>query len=156
MKCNKDEDVTAREIVEQTLTEKNITRAQKYSLKPQNLFPDFDGISQFIEIINVNFAYQKKKTTGEMDFHGILSVESLADGETIKNITEDLLKLFIVKKNLHGVKLLTPEEAMSALNWEAFLKKSNFFIKTNACFVPDSVSTCSKVDKLGVQDSCPI
>ncbi|KAG5591174.1 hypothetical protein H5410_041688 [Solanum commersonii] len=92
-----------------------------------------------------------------MDFHDILSVESLADGETIKNITEDLLKLFI------GVKLLTPEEAMSALTWEAFLKKSNLFIKTNACFVPNLVSTCSKVDKLikryawlGVQDSCPI
>ncbi|KAG5591178.1 hypothetical protein H5410_041692 [Solanum commersonii] len=89
-----------------------------------------------------------------MDFHGILSVDSLADGETIKKHYRRISQTLHCDKNLHirgngrGVKLLTPKETMSALNWEAFLKKSNLFIKTNACFVPDSIPTCSKVDKL--------
>ncbi|KAH0642282.1 hypothetical protein KY290_033882 [Solanum tuberosum] len=101
MKCNKDEEVTAREIVEQKLTEKDITGAQMFDLKPQNLFLDFAGISQFIEIINVNFDHQKKKTTGEMDFHGILSVESLADGETTKKHYRRLAQTLHCDKNLH-------------------------------------------------------
>ncbi|MCD7450093.1 hypothetical protein HAX54_003511 [Datura stramonium] len=48
------------------------------------------------------------------------------------------------------------EAAVSALNREAFMKKSNLFMKTDAGtkgFVPDSVSTCSKADRLIRQHS---
>ncbi|KAG5591171.1 hypothetical protein H5410_041685 [Solanum commersonii] len=107
MKCNKDEDVTAREIVEQKLTEKDIARAQKFALKAHNLFPDFDGISKFIKIINVYCSHQKKKkTTGEVDTHGRL----LSD--RTKRMTYDNKNGSFASR----VKLLTPKEAMSALN----------------------------------------
>ncbi|XP_015166020.1 uncharacterized protein [Solanum tuberosum] len=123
MKCNKDEDVTAREIVEQKLTEKDIARAQKFALKAHNLFPDFDGISKFVKIINVYYSHQKKKkTTGEVDIHGILFGKGVlkvifgAGRLLLSDITKRM-----TYDNKHGssasrVKLLTPKEAMSALN----------------------------------------
>ncbi|WMV42251.1 hypothetical protein MTR67_035636 [Solanum verrucosum] len=102
MKCNKDEDVTAREIVEQKLTEKDIARAQKFALKAHNLFPDFDGICKFIKSINVYCSHQKKKkTTGEVDIHGILFVESSADDETIKKHYRRLAQTLHYDNNLY-------------------------------------------------------
>ncbi|KAJ8554019.1 hypothetical protein K7X08_024697 [Anisodus acutangulus] len=83
MECNKDEAVKAKEIAEQKLTEKDIAGAQKFALKARNLFPGLDGLSQFLEVINVYVAHEKK-INGEVDFYGILSVEPSADDETIR------------------------------------------------------------------------
>ncbi|XP_049393138.1 uncharacterized protein LOC125857571 [Solanum stenotomum] len=83
MECNKDEAVRAKEIAEQKLTEKDIAGAQKFALKAQNLFPGLDGLSQFLEVVNVYVAHEKK-TDGEVDFYSVLSVEPSADEETIR------------------------------------------------------------------------
>ncbi|XP_009783565.1 uncharacterized protein LOC107813853 [Nicotiana tabacum] len=83
MECNKDEAVKAKEIAERKLTEKDIAGAQKFALKARNLFPDLDGLSQFLEVVNVYVAYEKK-INGEVDFYGILSVDPSADDETIR------------------------------------------------------------------------
>ncbi|XP_055827146.1 uncharacterized protein LOC129895449 [Solanum dulcamara] len=83
MECNKDEAVRAKEIAEQKLTEKDIAGAQKFALKAQNLFPGLDGLSQFLEVVNVYVAHEKK-IDGEVDFYSVLSVEPSADEETIR------------------------------------------------------------------------
>ncbi|XP_059304144.1 uncharacterized protein LOC132056097 [Lycium ferocissimum] len=83
MECYKDEAVKAKEIAEQKLTEKDIAGALKFALKARNLFPGLDGLSQFLEVINVYVAHEKK-INGEVDFYGILSVEPSADDETIR------------------------------------------------------------------------
>ncbi|XP_059304126.1 uncharacterized protein LOC132056087 [Lycium ferocissimum] len=82
MECNKDEAARAKEIAEQKLTERDIAGAQRFALKAQNLFPGLDGLSQFLEVVNVYVAYEKK-VHGEVDFYGFLSVDSSADDETI-------------------------------------------------------------------------
>lgn len=83
MECNKDEAIRAKEIAEQKLTMKDITGAQKFALKAQNLFPGLDGLSQFLEVVNVYVAHEKK-TDGEVDFYSVLSVEPSAEEETIR------------------------------------------------------------------------
>ncbi|PHT28064.1 hypothetical protein CQW23_32341 [Capsicum baccatum] len=83
MECNKDEAVRAKTIAEQKLAEKDIAGAQKFALKAQNLFPGLDGLSQFLEVVAVYVAYEKK-TDGEVDIYGVLSVEPSADNETIR------------------------------------------------------------------------
>ncbi|XP_009623439.1 uncharacterized protein [Nicotiana tomentosiformis] len=83
MECNKDEAVKAKEIAERKLTEKDIAGAQKFALKARNLFPGLDGLSQFLEVVNVYVAYEKK-INGEVDFYSILSVDPSADDETIR------------------------------------------------------------------------
>ncbi|MCE3051759.1 hypothetical protein HAX54_050713 [Datura stramonium] len=83
MECNKDEAVKAKEIAEKKLTEKDIAGAQRFALKAQNLFPGLDGLSQFLEVVKVYVAHEKK-IYGEVDIYGILSVEPSADDETIR------------------------------------------------------------------------
>lgn len=84
MECNKDEAARAKEIAEQKLIEENIAGAQKFALKAQNMFPGLDGLSQFLEVVIV-FVAHEKKTNGEvLDFNGVLSVEPSADDETIR------------------------------------------------------------------------
>ncbi|WMV21198.1 hypothetical protein MTR67_014583 [Solanum verrucosum] len=83
MECNKDEAVRAKEIAEQKLTEKDIAGAQKFALKAQKMYPGLDGLSQFLEVVNVYVAHEKK-TRGEVDFYGVLSLEPSADDETVR------------------------------------------------------------------------
>ncbi|KAK4362604.1 hypothetical protein RND71_017845 [Anisodus tanguticus] len=83
MECIKDEAVKAKEIAERKLTERDIAGAQRFALKAQNMFPGLDGLSQFLEVVNVYVAYEKK-IHGEVDFYGVLSVDSSADDETIR------------------------------------------------------------------------
>ncbi|XP_049394459.1 chaperone protein dnaJ 49-like [Solanum stenotomum] len=83
MECNKDEAVRAKEIAEQKLTEKDITGALKFGLKAQKMYPGLDGLSQFLEVVNVYVAHEKKNR-GEVDFYGVLSLEPSADDETVR------------------------------------------------------------------------
>ncbi|CAN4087920.1 unnamed protein product [Withania somnifera] len=83
MECNKDEAVRAKKIAEQKLTEKDFAGAQKFALKAQNLFPGLDGLSQFLEVVDVYVAHEKK-ISGEVDVYAVLSVEPSADEETIR------------------------------------------------------------------------
>ncbi|KAM3319316.1 hypothetical protein P3S67_006516 [Capsicum chacoense] len=83
MEGNKDEAVRAKRIAEQKLTEKDIAGAQEFALKAQILFPGLDGLSQFLEVVAVYVAHEKK-IHGEVDIYRILSVEPSVDDETIR------------------------------------------------------------------------
>ncbi|KAL6576314.1 hypothetical protein OROHE_000095 [Orobanche hederae] len=82
MECNK-EAVRTKEVAVQKLMEKDISGAKKFALKAQNLFPKLDGLSQFIEIIDVHVAHEKK-INGEADYYGVLGVDPFADEEVLK------------------------------------------------------------------------
>ncbi|KAK4436852.1 Chaperone protein DnaJ [Sesamum alatum] len=83
MECNKDEAVRAKEIAEKKLLERDISGAQKFALKAQNLFPKLDGLSQFLEIIDVYVAHEKK-INGEADYYGIFGVDPFVEEEVLK------------------------------------------------------------------------
>lgn len=83
MDCNKDEAVKAKGIAEKKLIEKDITGAKKFALKAQSLFPKLDGLSQFLEIIDVYVAHEKK-INGEADYYGIFGVDPFTDEDGLK------------------------------------------------------------------------
>ncbi|GFP98567.1 Dnaj homolog subfamily b member 14 [Phtheirospermum japonicum] len=83
MECNKDEAVRAKEIAEKKFLERDITGAKKFALKAQSLFPKLDGLSQFLEIINVNVVHEKK-INGEANYYEILGVDPFADELVLK------------------------------------------------------------------------
>ncbi|KAL0415654.1 UNVERIFIED_CONTAM: DnaJsubfamily B member 1 [Sesamum latifolium] len=83
MDCNKDEAVRAKGIAEKKLIERDISGAKKFALKAQNLFPKLDGLSQFLEIIDVYVAHEKK-INGEGDYYGIFGVDPFVEEEVLK------------------------------------------------------------------------
>ncbi|MCD7461723.1 hypothetical protein HAX54_046891, partial [Datura stramonium] len=97
---NKEEAVRAKEITKKKLTEKDIAGSQRFSLKDQNLLPIHDGLSQFLEVIHVYVAHEKK-TNGEVHFYGVLSVDPSADDDLIRKNYRSLLLFFtLIKINL--------------------------------------------------------
>ncbi|KAL2242902.1 uncharacterized protein LOC105158144 [Sesamum indicum] len=83
MECNKDEAVRAKGIAEKKLLERDISGAKKFALKAQNLFPKLDGLSQFLEIIDVYVAHEKK-INGEADYYGIFGIDPFVEEEVLK------------------------------------------------------------------------
>ncbi|KAG8379439.1 hypothetical protein BUALT_Bualt07G0088500 [Buddleja alternifolia] len=83
MDCNKDEAFRAKEISERKLLERDITGAKKFALKAQNLFPSLDGLSQFIEVIDVYVSHEKK-INGEDDYYGILGADPFCGEEVLR------------------------------------------------------------------------
>ncbi|KAL3631683.1 hypothetical protein CASFOL_024667 [Castilleja foliolosa] len=83
MDCNKDEAVKAKEVAETKLLEKDILGAKKFALKAQGLFPKLEGLSQFIEIVDVHFAHEKK-INGEVDYYGIFGVVPFSNEDVLK------------------------------------------------------------------------
>ncbi|GFP98566.1 Dnaj homolog subfamily b member 5 [Phtheirospermum japonicum] len=83
MDCNKDEAVKAKEVAETKLLEKDIPGAKKFALKAQGLFPKLDGLSQFLEIVDVHVAHEKK-IKGEVDYYRILGVDPFANEDVLK------------------------------------------------------------------------
>ncbi|XP_047956727.1 uncharacterized protein LOC125202382 [Salvia hispanica] len=83
MACNKDEAIRAKGIAENLLLERDILGAKKLALKAHSLFPELDGVSQFLEIIDVYVAHEKK-INGVSDYYGMFGVDPLSDEEIIK------------------------------------------------------------------------
>ncbi|KAL3512571.1 hypothetical protein ACH5RR_025288 [Cinchona calisaya] len=83
MECNKDEAVRAKEIAEKKFTEKDIPGAKKFACKAQNLFPGLEGLSQFLEVLDV-YAASERKVNGEVDCYEVLGVHPLSDDETVR------------------------------------------------------------------------
>ncbi|TMW97053.1 hypothetical protein EJD97_006293 [Solanum chilense] len=83
MECNRDEAIRAKEIAEQKLMENDISGAHKFALKAQKMYPGLDGLSQFMEVVNVYVAHEKK-TRGEVDFYGVLALDPSADDEAVR------------------------------------------------------------------------
>ncbi|PIN22390.1 hypothetical protein CDL12_04897 [Handroanthus impetiginosus] len=83
MDCNKDDAQRAKEIAEKKLLERDITGAKKFALKAQNLYPNLEGLSQFLGVIDVYVA-NEKKINGEPDYYGILGVDPFVDEEVLR------------------------------------------------------------------------
>ncbi|KAH7538172.1 hypothetical protein FEM48_Zijuj03G0170800 [Ziziphus jujuba var. spinosa] len=83
MECNKDEALRAKEIAERKFTERNYAGAKKFALKAQNLYPGLEGIPQMLMTLDV-YISAENKINGEVDWYGILSVNPLADDDTIR------------------------------------------------------------------------
>ncbi|XP_057804840.1 uncharacterized protein LOC131020170 [Salvia miltiorrhiza] len=83
MECNKDEAVRAKGIAENKLLERDIAGAKMFGLKAQSLFPELDGLSQFLEIIDVYVAHEKK-INGVSDYYGIFGLDPFCDEEILR------------------------------------------------------------------------
>lgn len=83
MECNRDEAARAKVIAEKKLLERDTAGAKKFALKAQSLFPELDGLSQFLEIIDVYIAHEKK-INGVADYYGIFGVDPYTDEEVLK------------------------------------------------------------------------
>ncbi|KAJ0988805.1 hypothetical protein J5N97_007161 [Dioscorea zingiberensis] len=83
MECNRDEALRAKEIAERKFNARDFSGAKKFALKAQNLFPALEGINQMIATMDVYLAGELK-VNGERDWYAILSVQALADEETVK------------------------------------------------------------------------
>ncbi|KAL2482612.1 Chaperone DnaJ-domain superfamily protein [Forsythia ovata] len=83
MDCNKDEAIRCKGIAEKKLTQEDIAGAKKFALKAQSLFPEVDGLSQFLEVINLYVA-SRKKINGEADLYGIFGVDPSVDDVTLR------------------------------------------------------------------------
>ncbi|CDP15001.1 unnamed protein product [Coffea canephora] len=83
MESNKDEAIKAKGMAEQKLAENDILGAKRFASKAQSLFPRLEGLSQFLQTLNI-YAAAERKVNGELDWYKILGVHPLADAETIK------------------------------------------------------------------------
>lgn len=83
MECNKEEALKAKEIAEKKFTELDINGAKRFAIKAQNLYPELDGILQFLATLDV-YISAEKRTNGEVDWYRVLGVDPLADEATIR------------------------------------------------------------------------
>ncbi|KAL6998892.1 hypothetical protein U1Q18_000058 [Sarracenia purpurea var. burkii] len=83
MECNKDEAAKAKGIAEKKLVEGDIPAAKKFALKAQKLFPELEGLHQFMATLDV-YISADKRINGEVDLYGVLGVDPTADDEMLK------------------------------------------------------------------------
>lgn len=83
MECNRDEAKRAKEIAESKFSNKDVRGAKKFAIKAQSLYPELEGISQLLAILDVYVAAENK-INGELDFYGILGVSPLADDDSVR------------------------------------------------------------------------
>ncbi len=74
MECNKEEAVRAREIAERKFAIHDFVGAKKFLIKAQSLFPDLDGVSQMLAVVDVHSVAAVKVGSNETDWYGILQV----------------------------------------------------------------------------------
>jgi hypothetical protein len=74
MECNRDEAIRARDIAEKKYAAQDFVGAKKFVLKAQRLFPDLDGISQMLAVLDVHHVAQTKVSSNDLDWYGILQV----------------------------------------------------------------------------------
>nr|XP_043611317.1 uncharacterized protein LOC122582946 [Erigeron canadensis] len=98
MECNKDEAVRAKTIAEKKLSDKDYAGAKKFILKAQTLYPGLDGISQMLTTLDVYIA-SENKVSGEVNWYGILGVNSNDDDETIRKHYRKLALMLHPDKN---------------------------------------------------------
>lgn len=77
MECNRDEAIRARDIAEKKYAAQDFVGAKKFVLKAQRLFPDLDGISQMLAVLDVHHVAQTKVSSNDLDWYGILQVGGL-------------------------------------------------------------------------------
>ncbi|CAL8127827.1 unnamed protein product [Prunus armeniaca] len=155
MECNKDDAVRAKALAERKFIEKNYAISKKFALKAQNLYPELEGLSQMLTILDVYVAAENK-INGEVDWYGILSVTPFADHEMIRKQYRKLALMLHPDKNKSlgaegAFKLVS--EAWSFLSDEskrlAYNHKRGFqhevLSRTRGPSVQPSANTCQNV-----------
>lgn len=98
MACNKDEAMRAKKLAEKKFAENDIDGAKKVALTAQQLYPQLDGLPQFLAILDVHISYGKK-VNGVVDWYGVLGVGPLADDDTIRKHYKELALVLHPDKN---------------------------------------------------------
>lgn len=98
MECNKEEALKAKEIAELKVAEFDFAGAKRFALKAQNLYPELDGLPQFLATLDV-YTSAVKGTNGEIDWYKVLGVEPLADEDTIQKQFRKLALVLHPDKN---------------------------------------------------------
>ncbi|RLM86036.1 uncharacterized protein C2845_PM04G08330 [Panicum miliaceum] len=83
MECNKEEALRAKDLAVIKLQEADYAGAKRIALKAQKLFPSLENISQLLTVCEVH-CRAAVKINGEMDWYGILQVETTADDILLK------------------------------------------------------------------------
>ncbi|KAL6280895.1 hypothetical protein ACE6H2_017776 [Prunus campanulata] len=98
MECNKDEALKAKEVAELKAGQIDFPGAKRFALKAQNLYPELDGISQFLATLDV-YISAEKRANGVIDWYKVLGVEPLADEDTIRKQYRKLALILHPDKN---------------------------------------------------------
>ncbi|KAJ7956036.1 DnAJ-like protein [Quillaja saponaria] len=98
MACNKDEAIKAKEIAENKFTDMDMSGAKRFALKAQDLYPGLDGLSQFLETLDV-YISAEKRINGEVDWYKVLDVELSANVDTIRRHYRKLALILHLDKN---------------------------------------------------------
>ncbi|KAL3630684.1 hypothetical protein CASFOL_023668 [Castilleja foliolosa] len=98
MECNRDEALRAKTIAEDKIVKKDFPGAKKFVLKAKTLYPELDGITQILTIIDV-YISAENKISGETDWYGVLNVSPSADDETLRKQYRKLALMLHPDKN---------------------------------------------------------
>lgn len=99
MECNKDEADRSKAIAEAKFLQHDFVGARKFALKAQQLFPELEGLPQFISALEVHTIAQERLPGGERDWYGILQTDPTADENTIRKQYRKLALLLHPDKN---------------------------------------------------------
>lgn len=98
MECNKDEAQRAKEIAERKFFQKDLNGAKKFAQKAQTLYPQLDGVSQFLIALEVHLMAESR-VSGEKDWYAIMSLSPSADESTVRKHYRQLVLQLHPDKN---------------------------------------------------------
>lgn len=99
MDYNKDEAARSREIAEQKFLQHDLIGARTFALKAQHLFPDLEGLTHLMAVLDVYIVAQDKVNGVEDNWYGILQADPAADDATIKRQYRKLALILHPDKN---------------------------------------------------------
>ncbi|XP_024170400.1 uncharacterized protein LOC112176613 [Rosa chinensis] len=98
MECNKEEAFKAKQIAELKVAGFDFAGAKQFALKAQNLYPELDGLPQFLATLDV-YTSAEKGPNGEVNWYKVLGVEPLANEDTIQKQFRKLALMLHPDKN---------------------------------------------------------
>lgn len=99
MDCNRDEAARSRGIAEKKFVQQDYLGARKFALKARQLFPDLEGLVQFIAVVDVHVTAHEKLQGGEMNWYGILQSDPSADEASLRKQYRKLALVLHPDKN---------------------------------------------------------
>lgn len=99
MECNRDEALRSKVLAETKFSQRDFVGARKFAHKAKQLYPELEGITQFISVLDVHIIAQNKLSGGENNWYGILEVDPTADENTIRKQYRKLALLLHPDKN---------------------------------------------------------